>query len=107
MNVRVDWSRRAEYVHARHGIDSAWANEAVADEHAVWLVPDPASRSGQAVRVIGYSPTAGAVLSVILVRADADPSERPDGDWWGTATPGLPIRAITASMGRRNHEQAR
>jgi hypothetical protein len=34
--------------------------------------------------VVGYSPAAGAILTVILVDADADPSERPDGVWWGT-----------------------
>lgn len=56
----------------------------IADEHAVWFVPDPASRSGHAVRVIGYSPAAAAVVTVILVDAAADPQERPDGDWWGS-----------------------
>ncbi len=35
------------------------------------------------MRVIGYSGTADAVLAVILVRSDADPRERPDGDWRG------------------------
>ncbi|MCL4445812.1 MAG: hypothetical protein M1134_02890 [Actinobacteria bacterium] len=39
---QVDWSKRAEYVRLHHGIDSAWANEAVDDDHAVWLTPDPA-----------------------------------------------------------------
>ncbi len=47
-------------------------------------MPDPASRSGHAVRVMGYSPSAGAVLTVILVNAEADPDERPDGSWWGS-----------------------
>lgn len=84
MQVRVDWHKRAEYIRSRHAIDPAWADEAVSDEHAVWLVPDPASRSGQAVRVIGYSLTASAVLTVILVNAKADPEELPDGDWWGS-----------------------
>lgn len=54
------------------------------DAHAVWLTPDPASRSGHAARVIGYSHTAGVVLTVILVDADADPAERPEGEWWGS-----------------------
>lgn len=80
----MDWSKRADYVRARHGIDPTWASQAINDEHAVWLVPDPASRSGLAVRVIGYSPAAAAVMAIILVRADADPDERPDGDWWGS-----------------------
>jgi hypothetical protein len=82
--VRVDWSKRAGYVRARHAIEADWASEAVCDEHAVWMVPDPASRSGHAARVIGYSVTAGAVLTVVLVNADADPAEQPDGDWWGS-----------------------
>jgi hypothetical protein len=65
-------------------VEVEWANEAVRDAHAVWLVPDPASRSGHSVRVIGYSDSAGAVITVVLVDADADPEERPDGDWWGS-----------------------
>lgn len=35
------------------------------------------------MRVIGYSATAGAVLTVILVDSAADPDEESDGDWWG------------------------
>lgn len=66
-----------------HAVEPAWADEAVSDEHAVWLTPDPASRSGHAVRVSGYSPSVGVVVTVILVSADADPVERPDGEWWG------------------------
>lgn len=80
----VDWSKRADYIGERHGISPVWADEAVNDRHAVWQVPDPASRSGLSVRVIGYSPAARAVLTVILIAADADPDERPDGDWWGS-----------------------
>lgn len=86
VSVLIDWSKRADYIRARHAIEPRWASEAVHDEHAVWLVPDPASRSGHAVRVIGYSVSAGAVLTVILVAAEADPVERPDGDWWGSNT---------------------
>lgn len=82
--MRVDWSRRVDYIGVRHGISVAWADEAVTDRHVVWQAPDPASRSGLAVRVIGYSPSARAVLTVILVAADADSDERPDGDWWGS-----------------------
>lgn len=51
---------------------------------AVWLTPDPASRSGHSVRVVGYSRTANQVLTVILVDPGIDPSERPEGDWWGS-----------------------
>ncbi len=82
--MKIDWSRRGDYIRTRHAVEVEWANEAVRDAHAVWLVPDPASRSGHSVRVIGYSGSAGAVITVVLVDADADPDERPDGDWWGS-----------------------
>lgn len=82
--MRVDWSKRAAYIRQWHAVEPAWADEAVNDDHAAWLIPDPASRSGHAARVIGYSPNAAALLTVILVSADADPDDRPDADWWGS-----------------------
>ncbi|UQX11731.1 transposase [Candidatus Mycobacterium methanotrophicum] len=82
--MRVDWSKRADYIGERHGISSVWAGEAVNDRHAVRQAPDPASQSGLSVRVIGYSPAARTVLTVILISNDADPDERPDGDCWGS-----------------------
>jgi hypothetical protein len=82
--TEVDWSKREEYIRGRHVIESAWADEAVADDHAVWLQPDPASRSGHSVRVIGWSRSAREVLTVILVNARVDPGESPQGDWWGS-----------------------
>ena len=81
---RVDWSKRAEYVRSRHGVDPTWADEAVEDDHSVWLTPDPASRGGHSVRVIGYSTSAREVLTVILVDPEVDAAERPIGDWWGS-----------------------
>lgn len=84
MGVRVDWSKRADYICARHAIELHWADEAINDGQAVWLRPDPASQSGQTVRVIGYSVSAGTFLTVILVDGEADPDEKPDGDWWGS-----------------------
>lgn len=72
------------YIRARRAVGVEWANEAVRDAHAVSLVPDQASRSGHSVRVIGYSGSAGAVITVVLVDTDPDPEERPDGDWWGS-----------------------
>lgn len=86
----MDWSRRAEYVRSRHGVtasrrhgvNAACADEAVDDEYGVLVTPDPASRSGRSVRVIGYSASAHDVLTVILVAADADELERPTRDWW-------------------------
>src|SRR5690348_9763690 len=83
MRVRVDWSKRSAYIWRRHGVRVAWADEAVNEGHALWLHPDPASKSGLTVRIVGYSPGAGTVLTVILLDPAADPTEVPDGDWWG------------------------
>jgi hypothetical protein len=33
--------------------------------------------------VIGYSGSADAVLTVILLPGDTDPAESADGEWWG------------------------
>lgn len=46
------------------------------DIDAVWFDPDPASRSSRSVRVIGYSHSRRAVLTVILVR-------RGEGTYYG------------------------
>lgn len=81
--MEADWTRRAAYIRFRHGIHPHWANEALADDRAVRLRPDPASKSGLSVRVIGYSVSAGDLLTVILVDPAAEPGEEPDGDWWG------------------------
>jgi len=56
--VTADWSERGEYMLARHGIHPAWANEALFDPDRVVITPDPASKSGRAVRTIGWSYTA-------------------------------------------------
>lgn len=79
----VDWSKRAEYIRSRHGIDPDWADQAVDDVEAVWLQPDPASRSGRSVRVIGYSGLAGEIVTVVIVEPDDEDPERPQGEWWG------------------------
>lgn len=83
MTWRVDWSKRADYIRARHGIEPDWATQAVNDPDAYWADPDPASKSGGSVRVIGHSRNAGELLTVIVLPADTDPVDRPDGDWWG------------------------
>ena len=58
---------RADYVRDRHGVEVAWANEPLQDPGALRIVPDPASRSGRSIRTIGYSPSAGCLLTVITV----------------------------------------
>jgi hypothetical protein len=83
VSSRIDWSKRADYIRERHQVETAWADEAVVDPDACWLVPDPASTSGMSVRVIGYSGSADAVLTVILLPGDADPAELAEGEWWG------------------------
>jgi hypothetical protein len=55
---------------ARHGLTPQEADEAVADIDAVWFDPDPTSKSGHSVRVIGYSRSRQTVLTVILVHRD-------------------------------------
>ena len=59
----VDWKHRADHMRERHGVLPEHAEEAVRDFDAVWFDPDPKSRSGRGVRLIGYSHTAQAVLT--------------------------------------------
>lgn len=80
---RIDWSKRASYIHNRHGVETTWADEAASDTSAAWLNPDPASASGLSARVIGYSGSAEGLLTLILLPADTDPADPPDGVWWG------------------------
>jgi len=63
----------------RHQITVQAANEALANPDALLFDPDTKSTSGGSARVIGFSPTAAAVLVVILVRRE----DRP-GSWWGS-----------------------
>lgn len=82
--VGVDGEHRQEYIrtrsHRRAGevdIEPTWADEAVSDPDAAWLDPDPKSKSGRSARVIGYSPTAEMIITVILVPKADTPG------WWG------------------------
>ena len=52
----------------QHRVLPVWARQAWADPAALVVDPDPASRSGRSIRVIGYSPGARAVLVLILVK---------------------------------------
>ncbi len=51
------------------GIEPEWTVEAAADPRRIVRDPDPKSRSS-AIRVIGYSPSAGFVVTVIATRSD-------------------------------------
>lgn len=55
MSVTVDWEHGAAHMWTSHKVTVAEANEAVADIDAVWFDPDPTSKSGRSIRVIGYS----------------------------------------------------
>lgn len=55
-----------------HRVLPMWAQQAWEDPMALVLDPDPASRSGRSIRVIGYSPDARAVLVLILVKNGDD-----------------------------------
>src|SRR5262245_31512980 len=82
----VDWRQRAEPTgrralrRARLGefdVEPEWATEAAMDRNR--LVGDSGSASGLSIQVVGRSPSAGRVLTVILV-----PRRRPPaGEWWG------------------------
>lgn len=62
MFTEVDWSKRGEYIVAKHGISTTDADEALNDPERAVLEPDPASDSGVSVRIIGWSQTAKGPL---------------------------------------------
>lgn len=66
----------------QHDVSPQEANEAVADIDALWFDPDPSSKCGRSLRVIGFSHSRRAVLTVILVH-------RNDGGYWGRQRMGV------------------
>lgn len=62
----------------RHQVSQYEAIEAASDPDAILFDPDPKGRSGGSARLIGYSPSAGSVLVLILVLKEEDPRR-----WWG------------------------
>lgn len=63
--LRVDWQYGADHMWVRHQVTTNAANEALSDVEAVWLDPDPKSRSGRGIRVIGYCGSRQEVLTLI------------------------------------------
>ena len=61
-------------------IDPAAAIEAALDPRGL-IARDPKSRTGEAIRIIGYSPTAARVLLVVLL-----PHEHPPQGRWHVVT---------------------
>lgn len=76
MFENVDWKHRAGYMDQRHGVSVEIANEALTDTDALVWNPDPKSESGASIRVVGYSHTAVAVITVIVI-----PKDEGDGYW--------------------------
>lgn len=71
--VRELWWRDEDAEYIRHrsdrypgatNIEPDWTLEAAADPHRIVHDPDPKSRTG-AIRIVGYSPGAGFVITVI------------------------------------------
>jgi hypothetical protein len=82
----IDWSevgdhdpsRRAERKGANEqNVYTEWATEACQDDRR--LVSSAGSKSGMTVRVTGFSPSAGFVVTVIVAPKDHPPGTR----WWG------------------------
>jgi hypothetical protein len=49
-------------------IQPEWTTEAVNDPEASWFEPDPKSECGLGIRIVGYSVSAGFVITVIAYR---------------------------------------
>ncbi len=90
----VDWTYGAQHMWGNHKAAITEADETVNDIDAVWFDPDLASRSDRGVRVIGYSHSRRAILTVILFTAV---TERTTGRMVGS-----PIRRISGVIGRRS-----
>ena len=85
MEELPDWTHRREHIESRAARKGAaaetnipveWANEAYADPMAVDFIPDYASKSGEGMRRIGWSDSAGFLISIITVRDNT-------GHLWG------------------------
>ena len=77
--------RRGERYPGASGIEPEWTLEAASDPRRIVRDPDPRSRRG-AIRIIGYSPGAGFVITVI-----ATPSDHAGVTAWKTS--GADLRA--------------
>jgi uncharacterized DUF497 family protein len=70
--IDVEWDDEAvAHMLASHGVTVAEAEEALADVERVAQIPDPASRSGNSDRYIGWS-TSREELLVVIVVCDGD-----------------------------------
>lgn len=65
----ANWEHRAHYI-TKHSVTVEQAEEALTDPNRAILNPDPTSKSGVSTRTIGYSPSAGRILTVITVESN-------------------------------------
>ena len=63
----ADRSQRGEYIVAKHDVTPEEADEAIADPERMVIDPDYNSTSGRSARVIGFSPTIGDLVTVIVL----------------------------------------
>ncbi len=66
----ADWSHRGGYIATKHGVTPDEADEAVDDPERIVINPDYNSTSGRSTRIIGFSATAGDLLTVIVLVED-------------------------------------
>ena len=101
VKVVVDWIHACWAYAGTPQVTPEEADEAVTDiEHRVRFDPDPHSKSGRGVRVIGYSHSRNKILTVILVH-------REDGVTWGAQTAGSPAPQTGGGMRGASDERAR
>lgn len=84
-------ARRSQRYPDATDIEVGWAQEAVDDPRAMVSDPDPRSQTG-ASRIVGYSPTAGFIITVIALRLDEE--------LWGVSA------WKTSGAERRNYQEA-
>lgn len=63
----LDRTYGAEHMLSKHHVTVEEANQALRDPERIVIEPDYASTSGQSARIIGYSETAGDLLTIIAV----------------------------------------
>ena len=68
MDEVIDCTRARQHIWARHRILPEWVEEACTDIDRVILDPDPSSRSGRSLRIVGFSPGLGHPITVVAVR---------------------------------------
>lgn len=72
----IEWNdEAAEHIRVRStrydgavDIDPAWTSEVVIDPDRLVDEPDPKSVHANSVRIVGYPPTAGMVMTVVALR---------------------------------------